>query len=165
MFMCADPAIKVQMLDSVHAIAIGTFIKRLLEQLAQHEYWKHATVCLDSPEQLRLPEQLQQAGCYSSMYVQAPARRHHSVAPSAQHRRSWQHQYTHQCQQFHVRMHTNSWLTSRTSHSASTLWASSGGKTWLWKGGQVPDDNSGMALEPSTMPFVSSLRPYMPNIR
>jgi hypothetical protein len=42
---------------------------RLLERLVRHEHWMRAIVCLDTPEQLRLPEQLQAEGHYRSMYM------------------------------------------------------------------------------------------------
>lgn len=66
--MCAGPTIQVKLRDSEHAQVICTFAMRLLEQLVRHEHWMDALVCLDTPEQLRLPEQLTAAGHYSFMH-------------------------------------------------------------------------------------------------
>ena len=66
--VCAGPAIKIKLRDSEHAPVISRFLMQLLGRLAQHEHWAGAPVCLDTLEQLRMPEELGATGRYKWMY-------------------------------------------------------------------------------------------------
>lgn len=67
-FHTLDTAVHVVLPDSAHAEAIGNFITRLTELMRRHEDWAGASVSVDAPPQLHLPEQLQAAGYHSSKY-------------------------------------------------------------------------------------------------
>jgi hypothetical protein len=59
---------QVKLLDSAHALVIGPFIQRLIEQLGRHHLWSYACVLLDAgTSTLRLPEKLQATDRHSYM--------------------------------------------------------------------------------------------------